>query len=77
MVDEFYDEFEDLLNLLQLYEEYVFSIFLSNLKEDISRCVYSTSLLLVALKLARQVEYILYDTSKRSFASLSQVGLVR
>ena len=36
-VDEYYEEFESLLNLLQLLDEYAFSIFLSNLKPELSK----------------------------------------
>ena len=39
-VDDFYDEFESLLNLLQLPEDYALSIFISNLKPEISQYVH-------------------------------------
>ena len=38
-VEKYYDEFESLLNLLQFSDEYALSIFLSNLKPDLSKSV--------------------------------------
>ena len=38
-VEEYYDEFESLVNLLQLPDDYVLSIFISNLKPELSRLV--------------------------------------
>ena len=38
-VEEYYEEFEALLNLLQLSDEYSFSIFVSNLKPDLFKSV--------------------------------------
>ena len=38
-VDEYYDEFESLLNLLQLPDDYALSIFISNLKPELSKPV--------------------------------------
>ena len=37
LVEEFYEEFESFLNLLQLPDDYALSIFISNLKSDISK----------------------------------------
>ena len=38
-VEEYYEEFEALLNLLQLSDEYSFIIFVSNLKPDLFKSV--------------------------------------
>ena len=36
-IEEFYEEFESLLNLLQLLDDYALSIFISSLKPEISK----------------------------------------
>ena len=36
-VEDYYEEFESLLNLLQLLDDYALSIFISNLKPEISK----------------------------------------
>ena len=38
-VEEYYEEFESLLNLLQLPDNYALSVFISNLKSDLSKFV--------------------------------------
>ena len=38
-VEDYYKKFESLLNLLQLLDDYALSIFISNLKLDISKHV--------------------------------------
>ena len=40
-VEDYYKEFESLLNLLHLPDDYVLSIFINNLKPDISRPIRS------------------------------------
>ena len=68
-VEEFYDEFEALLNLLQLSEEYALNIFVSNLYPDISKCVklFHPKNLTHALNLAKQMEVILTNPPRRPF----------
>ena len=39
VVEDFYEEFESLLNLLQLPEDYALNVFISNLKPEISKSV--------------------------------------
>lgn len=73
-VEEFYDEFEALLNLLQLSEEYALSIFVSNLSPDISKSVrlFHPKTLTHALSLAKQMEIILLNPSRKPFLSYSK-----
>ena len=54
-VEEFYEEFESLLNLLQLTDEYALSIFLNNLKPEISKPfrLFHPKTLTYALNLAK------------------------
>ena len=68
-VEEYYEEFESLLNLLQLSDEYALSIFISNLKADISKSVrlFHPKDLTHALNLARQMEGMNYNVPRRSF----------
>ena len=44
IVEEYYDEFETLLNLLQLPDDYALSIFISNLKPELSNLFVCFSL---------------------------------
>ena len=38
-IEEFYEEFESFLNLLQLLDDYALSVFVNNLKPEISKPV--------------------------------------
>ena len=68
-VEEYYEEFEALLNLLQLSDEYALSIFVSNLKADISKSVrlFHPKNLTHALNIARQMEAILYSMPRKPY----------
>ena len=68
-VEEYYEEFEALLNLLNLSDEYSLSIFISNLKQDISRSVrlFQPKTLTHALNLAKQMELLIYDLPRKTF----------
>ena len=54
-VEEFYKEFKSLFNLLQLTDEYALSIFLNNLKPEISKSLrlFHPKTLTHALNLAK------------------------
>ena len=54
-VEDYYDEFESLLNLLQLPDDYALSIFINNLKPEISKPLrlFYPKTLTYALNLAR------------------------
>ena len=58
-----------MLNLLQLPDDYAFSIFISNLKPDISRHVhlFYPKTLTHALNLAKQLEVLIFNTLRRPF----------
>ena len=62
-VEEYYEEFEALLNLLQLLKDYALSIFVSNLKSEISKFVrlFHPKTLTHALNLAKQIEAIIHN----------------
>ena len=66
-MDEYYEEFEALLNLLQLSEEYALSIFVSNLKPEISKSVrlFYPKDITHALNLAKQMETIIHNPPKK------------
>ena len=68
-VEEYYEEFEALLNLLNLSDEYSLSIFISNLKHDISRSVrlFQPKTLTNALNLAKQMESLIYNLPRKPF----------
>ena len=68
-VEEYYDEFEALLNLLQLSDEYSISVIMSNLKLEISKPVrlFHPKSLNHALNLAKQMEALLYNVPKKTF----------
>ena len=68
-VEEYYDEFEALLNLLQLSDEYSLSVFVSNLKLEISKSVrlFHPKTLNHALNLAKQMEALLYNVPRKNF----------
>ena len=63
-VEEFYDEFESLLNLLNLPDDYALSIFVGNLKPDLSRPLrlFYPKTLTHALNLAKQLETMIFTT---------------
>ena len=68
-VEEYYDEFESLLNLLQLPDDYALSIFISNLKPELSkpiRLFYPQSLT-HALNLSKQLEAMIFNTPRRPY----------
>ena len=68
-VEDFYEKFETLLNLLNLSDDYALSIFLSNLKPDIANSVklFYPKNITYALNLAKQVEAIVYNVPKKHF----------
>ena len=68
-VEEFYEEFEALLNLLNLSEDYALSIFLSNLHPDISKSIrlFHPKSLTHALSLAKQMETIISNPPRKPF----------
>ena len=69
LVEEYFEEFESILNLLQLSEDYALSIFLSNLKTDISKSVrlFYPKDLTHALHLFKHMENIVYNLPKKPF----------
>ena len=69
VVEEFYEEFESLLNLLQLPEDYALSVFISNLKPEISKSVrlFQPKTLTHALMLAKQLEAMMFNLPKKSY----------
>ena len=66
-VEEYYEEFEALLNLLQLSDDYSLSIFISNLKSDLSKSVrlFHPTTLTQALNLAKQMEALMHGVPKK------------
>ena len=68
-VEKYYDEFESLLNLLQLSDEYALSIFLSNLKPNLSKSIrfFNPKDLSHALNLAKQMESLVYNLPQKPF----------
>ena len=68
-VDEYYDEFESLLNLLQLSDEYALSIFISNLKPELSKPLrlFFPQTLTHALNLSRQLETMIFNTPRKPY----------
>ena len=68
-VEEYYEEFEALLNLLQLSDEYALSVFVSNLKPEISKSVrlFYPKTINHALSLAKQMEVVLYNLPRKPF----------
>ena len=73
-VDEFCEKFEDLLNLLHLFEGYALSIFVSNLQPKISKSVrlFHPKNLTYALNLAKQIKAIIYNPSSKPFTLYSK-----
>ena len=65
-VEEYYKEFEALLNLS---DEYSFNIFVSNLKHDISRSIrlFQPKTFIHALNLAKQMELVMYNLPHKPF----------
>ena len=68
-VEEFYEEFESLLNLLNLPDDYALSIFIGNLKPDLSRPVrlFYPKTLTHAFNLAKQLETMIFNTPRKPF----------
>ena len=68
-VEEYYEEFLQILNSLQLHTDYSMSVFISNLKLDISKTVrlFSHKSLTHALNLAKQLESFVHNSNKRPF----------
>ena len=68
-VEEYYEEFEALLNLLQLTDEYSLSVFVSNLKPEIAKPIrlFYPKTLTYAFSLAKQVESMFYNLLRKSF----------
>ena len=68
-VEEYYEEFESLLNLLQLADDYALSVFISNLKSDLSKSVrlFYPKTLNHALSLAKQMESLVYNLPRKPF----------
>ena len=68
-VEEYYKEFESLLNLLQLPDNYALSVFISNLKSDLSKFVrlFYPKTLNHALSLAKKMESLVYNLPRKPF----------
>ena len=68
-IEEYYEEFEALLNLFNLSDEYCLSIFISNIKHDISRSVrlFQPKTVTHALNLAKQMESLIYNLPRKPF----------
>ena len=68
-VEAYYEEYEALLNLLQLTDVDALSIFVSNLKPEISKSVrlFYLKTLTHAYNLAKQVESMLYHLPRKPF----------
>ena len=66
-VEDYYEKFDALLNLLHLIDEYALSVFSSNLKLDISKSVrlFYLKAITHALDLAKQIEVVLYHVPKK------------
>ena len=68
-VEEFYEEFESLLNLLQLLDDYALNVFIDNLKPEISKSVrlFYPKTLTHAFNLAKQMESLLFQTLRKPY----------
>ena len=68
-VEQYYDEFESLLNLLQLPDDYALSIFINNLKPELSRPVrlFYPQSLTHALNLSKQLESMIFNTPRKPY----------
>ena len=68
-MEEIYEEFESLLNLLQLHDDYALSVFISNLKLDISKHVrlFYLKTLTHALSLAKQLKSLMFNIPKKPY----------
>ncbi|KAK5802420.1 hypothetical protein PVK06_030011 [Gossypium arboreum] len=71
-VEQFQDMFVDLLNHLHLLESYALSIFLSNLKPEISHYLdlFERSTLMEAFQLVRKIELFLFGLTRKSSTPL-------
>ena len=69
-VEEYYEEFESLLNLLDLTDDYSLSVFVSNLKPEIAKSVrlFSPKTMTHAFTLAKQVESMLYTLPRKPYS---------
>ena len=69
MVEEYYEKFKGLLNLLQLPDDYSLSIFVSNLTPNLSKWIrlFHLKTLNHALNLTKQMEMLLYNLPKKPF----------
>ena len=70
-VEEYYDEFKSLLNLIQLLDDYALSIFISNLKHEISNPVrlFYPKTITHALNLAKQLESLAFNIPKKPYTA--------
>ena len=70
-VEEFYEEFESLLNLLQLPSEYALSIFINSLELEISKLarLFYPKAPTHALNIAKQLEYIVFNMPRKTYFS--------
>ena len=68
-IEEYYDEFESLLNLVQLSDEYALSIFVSNLKPKLSKLVrlFYPQSLTHALNLAKQLKSMIFNIPRKPY----------
>ena len=68
-VEEFYEDFESLLNLLQLPDDYALSVFIGNLKPDISKSLrlFHPKTLTYALTLAKQIESLMFSPPRKPY----------
>ena len=68
-VEKYYDEFESLLNLLQLPNDYALRIFISNLKHELPKLIqlFFPQSLTYALNLSKQLEYLIFNTPRKSY----------
>ena len=69
-VKEYFEEFEALLNLLHLSDDYALNVFISNLKPDIVSSIrlFYPKTINYALSLAKQVEAAMYNLPRKTFS---------
>ena len=69
--EKYYEEFESLLNLLQLSDDYALSIFISNIKPKISKPVrlFYPKTLTHAFNLSKHLESLVFNVLKKPFTS--------
>ena len=68
-VEDFYKEFEGLLNFLQLPDDYALSMFLNNLKPEISKLVklFYPKTLIHALSISKKLESLMFNMPKKPY----------